>query len=470
MRVPRFVGNVLGWLRNAGARMSKRTPSEKGVSRPRNDRFQQLASYMLEGDCSSYLPDKAAVKPVSANSLKGYFLARSVPTSTMVGCGAAATLFVIAFARTVIGKKAWAAADGMILRVAGLVVTVFQPTSVLLVEWFRTPDLLENLLGSSAPDIREGDDNWGFLLHRSSSTIGCSRNEELLLPDEPNLDLLEPSEGNPASGAFGNIRFLKDKTTGEMMALKTAKGTAEGTRKIISEVDFLREVSYADRRHIVTVSEARTTPTPMLLTRKEPTTLRCIGDIRRHANPAEIVNRVNCRTVLGGTLTAVEFLSSVGFLHRDIKPENILVSKDGKGILTDFGLCVQKEVAILPSHIGDGTVNYSAKEVATTGSCLCSELFLVSVCFLELMFSRNPFDGKALLLASEGRRAYLQRVGEEQLNIAKRLVQGVNAWVALPDAETEIRAAERQAYKLALEQAYSTMKDIPVDGVESRSS
>ncbi|CAM9478644.1 unnamed protein product [Ectocarpus sp. 6 AP-2014] len=372
----------------------------------------------------------------------------------MVGGGAAATLFVVAFALTVIGKKWVAAADGMILRVPGLVITVFQPTSVLLVEWFGPPDVLENLQDSSAPDIREGDDSGSLLLHPSSSPIGRSRNRELFLPDGPNPGLLEPSEGDPASGAFGNVRFLKGKNTDEMMALKTAKGTAEGTSNMISETDFLREVTYANHRHIVTVSEARTPPTPMLLMRKEPTTLRWIGDSRRHANPGEIVK------VLGGILAAVEFLSTVGFLHRDIKPENILVSKDGEGIITDFGLCAQKEVAILPSHIGEGTANYSAKEVVTTGSRLCSELFSVSVCFLEQMLSRNPFDEKALLLASEGRTAYLQRVGEEQLNIAKRLVQGVNAWVALPDDDTEIRAAERQAYTLALGEAYSTLKDI----------
>lgn len=67
---------------------------------------------------------------------------------------------------------------------------------------------------------------------------------------------------------------------------------------------------------------------------------------------------------------------------------------------------------------------------------------------------------QAFLLVSERRRAYLQRVGEEQLNIAKYLVQGVNTWVALSDDETEIRAAERQAYTLALEEVYSSLKDI----------
>lgn len=103
---------------------------------------------------------------------------------------------------------------------------------------------------------------------------------------------------------------------------------------------------------------------------------------------------VGISRVLDGVLTAIEFLSSEGFLHRDIRPENIHVSADGEGLLADFGLCTHKEVAVLPWQIGAGTAEYQATEVATTGSSLCSELFAVSVCFLEMMLSRNPFDGK----------------------------------------------------------------------------
>lgn len=103
----------------------------------------------------------------------------SGPTSLLI-CAARTPVSTMARTLTPIGLplpaslRAWATADGMILRVPGLVVTVFQRTSVLLVEWFRPPDVLENLLGSSAPDNREGDDNGGLLLH-PSSTIGRSR-------------------------------------------------------------------------------------------------------------------------------------------------------------------------------------------------------------------------------------------------------------------------------------------------------
>lgn len=103
----------------------------------------------------------------------------SGPASLLI-CAARTPVSTMARTLTPIGLplpaslRAWAAADGMILRVPGLVVTVFQPTSVLLVEWFRPPDVLANLEDNSAPDIREGDGNGGLLLH-TSSTIGRSR-------------------------------------------------------------------------------------------------------------------------------------------------------------------------------------------------------------------------------------------------------------------------------------------------------
>lgn len=118
-----------------------------------------------------------------------------------------------------------------------------------------------------------------------------------------------------------------------------------------------------------------------------------------------LVLLVGISRALGGILTAVEFIGSVGYLHRDITPENILVSEDGEGVLADFGLCITKESAFLPANIGVGNVDYSAMEVATTGSCLCSDLFSISVCFLESMLGRNPFDGKVCNTRTIARRA-----------------------------------------------------------------
>lgn len=85
---------------------------------------------------------------------------------------------------------------------------------------------------------------------------------------------------------------------------------------------------------------------------------------------------------------------SANYLQRDIKPENILVSENGEGILTDFGLVVRVEEAGLPLNVGAGTADYSAKEVSTTGSGLTSELFSVAVCFVEMLIGRCPFNGQ----------------------------------------------------------------------------
>ncbi|CAM9988081.1 unnamed protein product [Ectocarpus fasciculatus] len=178
----------------------------------------------------------------------------------------------------------------------------------------------------------------------------------------------------------------------------------------------------------------------MILTKTEPRTLRSIGDSPSAANPAETVK------VLEGVLAAIEFLSSEGFLHRDIRPENIHVSGDGTGLLADFGNCAHKEIAVLPWQIGAGTPQYQAKEVATMGSSLCSELFAVSVCFLEMMLSRNPFDGKALLLASERRRSYLERIRKELLDVLTHRAEDGNAGGQIVrDNHTGSPTTEREA-------------------------
>lgn len=40
-----------------------------------------------------------------------------------------------------------------------------------------------------------------------------------------------------------------------------------------------------------------------------------------------------------------------------------------KFLPTLFGVCIEKERAVQPSHIGSGTSDYQFKEVATTGPC-----------------------------------------------------------------------------------------------------
>ncbi|CAM9293251.1 unnamed protein product [Ectocarpus sp. 8 AP-2014] len=287
------------------------------------------------------------------------------------------------------------------------------------------------------------------------------RQVQLLHANGPNLSLLDAVDEEPASGAFADVHFFKHNTTGEVFALKTAEDP-EGTRNILAEINILREVIGSAPCHIVKAIETRATPMAMILTKVEPRTLRCIGDSPIATNPGDTVK------VLDGVLTAIEFLSSEGFLHRDIRPENIQVSAGGEGLLADFGLCTHKDIAVLPWQIGAGTAEYQATEVATTGSSLCSELFAVSICFLEMMLSRNPFDGKALLLASERRRSYLEGVRKGLLHVLSHHAEQENIRGHLvPDHHMESQTNEREEIAEASSRLENTRRTEWLLGIRS---
>ena len=64
-------------------------------------------------------------------------------------------------------------------------------------------------------------------------------------------------------------------------------------------------------------------------------------------------------------------LHDAGMLHRDIKPSNVLVTREGRVVLLDFGLAVQRERAEradLSTPNVMGTIQYMSPEQARHGS------------------------------------------------------------------------------------------------------
>ena len=82
-----------------------------------------------------------------------------------------------------------------------------------------------------------------------------------------------------------------------------------------------------------------------------------------------------------------------GIIHRDVKPQNVIISKDGKVKVTDFGIAKAATSETITSNVM-GSVHYTSPEQARGGySDEKSDIYSLGVVLFEMLTGRVPFDG-----------------------------------------------------------------------------
>ena len=80
-------------------------------------------------------------------------------------------------------------------------------------------------------------------------------------------------------------------------------------------------------------------------------------------------------------------------IHRDIKPQNIIISKDGKVKVTDFGIAKAATSNTITSNVM-GSVHYTSPEQARGGfSDEKSDIYSLGITLFEMLTGRVPFNG-----------------------------------------------------------------------------
>ncbi len=89
-------------------------------------------------------------------------------------------------------------------------------------------------------------------------------------------------------------------------------------------------------------------------------------------------------------------LHETGKLHRDIKPSNVLVTKEGRVVILDFGLVAEVESGLLHDSITlAGTPDYmSPEQGAQRPISSASDWYSVGVMLYQALAARLPFSGK----------------------------------------------------------------------------
>jgi serine/threonine protein kinase len=110
--------------------------------------------------------------------------------------------------------------------------------------------------------------------------------------------------------------------------------------------------------------------------------------------------RLNWREAVKITIqicSAIELAHSNYVIHRDIKPQNIMLTKDGRVKVTDFGIArAATSATITMAGNTMGSVHYFSPEQARGGYIdEKSDLYSIGIVFYEMVTGKLPFDGDA---------------------------------------------------------------------------
>ena len=115
----------------------------------------------------------------------------------------------------------------------------------------------------------------------------------------------------------------------------------------------------------------------------------------------------------GQLVGGVAFLHEQGRLHRDLKPSNVLVTREGRVVILDFGLVLElggvESISEAQGNAIVGSVAYMAPEQVggSGGVSPAADWYAVGVMLFQSLTGRLPFDGAAvhILNAKETRPA-----------------------------------------------------------------
>lgn len=119
--------------------------------------------------------------------------------------------------------------------------------------------------------------------------------------------------------------------------------------------------------------------------------------LRDYLNERGSLPLVELLSIIKPVLSALAAAHRLGIVHRDVKPENVLISKDGRVKIADFGLArgsIIGQTMTAESSVVLGSVSYLAPEQVQRGvSDARSDVYSSAVMIFEALTGEKPFSG-----------------------------------------------------------------------------
>ena len=191
------------------------------------------------------------------------------------------------------------------------------------------------------------------------------------------------------AGGMGSVYLARDSRLGELVALKMINQDLASDPVMIErfrdEVRLSRSVSspYVARTHDLGEHDGR-----FFLTMEYVEGETLSARLKREgALPLADVVRI-AHDVCAG----LDAVHAAGIVHRDLKPGNVLLAKQGRAVLTDFGIARRATVA--ERSDGSGTPTYAAPEqLAGRAVDARADVYSLGALLYVAATGRKPFEG-----------------------------------------------------------------------------
>ncbi|UIZ22474.1 hypothetical protein KXD40_005198 [Peronospora effusa] len=150
-------------------------------------------------------------------------------------------------------------------------------------------------------------------------------------------------------GAFGEVRLVKKRDSGEIFALKSLEKSAMVLKNQVGHVKAERDILASadqDNNWLVTLHYSFQDDHRLYMIMEYLPG----GDLMGLLMKEDTLNEATTRFYAAEMVLAIQSVHDLGYIHRDMKPDNVLLDAHGHLKLTDLGLCkkMDSRVDLLP--------------------------------------------------------------------------------------------------------------------------
>jgi serine/threonine protein kinase len=245
-------------------------------------------------------------------------------------------------------------------------------------------------------------------------------------------------------GAMGEVYKAIDPSIGRLVALKTICSSLVGNPELLER--FYREARSAgalEHPNIVTIYElGKGGDVPYIA--MEYLEGESLEKIIQRRQPLGLLEKIG---FIVPVCRALEYAHNGGVVHRDIKPANVMITKDGKIKVVDFGIARLMNASHTQTDALIGTISYmSPQMIYGQRADERSDIWALGVTFYELLCYQRPFE-------AENHATLMLKIAQESDKHAP-----VSDFV--PDCPSELELIISKMLEKELTRRFQTMEEV----------